>query len=52
MVLKTVTCRFSGLRIYPGRGIQFVRTDGSVRISSGPLASHNTILLSVCCHID
>ena len=30
MVLKTVTCRFSGLRIYPGRGIQFIRTDGAV----------------------
>ncbi|KAK9842328.1 hypothetical protein WJX81_006766 [Elliptochloris bilobata] len=28
MVLKTTTCRFSGLRIYPGRGIIFVRTDG------------------------
>jgi len=28
MVLKTTTCRFSGLRIYPGRGILFVRTDG------------------------
>lgn len=28
MVLKTQTCRFSGLRIYPGRGILFVRVDG------------------------
>ncbi len=28
MVLKTTTCRFSGLRIYPGRGIVYVRTDG------------------------
>lgn len=28
MVLKTQTCRFSGLRIYPGRGILFIRTDG------------------------
>lgn len=27
MVLKTSVCRFSGLRIYPGRGILFVRTD-------------------------
>eukprot|EP00884_Botryococcus_braunii_P002027 jgi/Botrbrau1/11825/Bobra.0224s0022.2 len=28
MVLKTTTCRFSGLKIYPGRGILFVRVDG------------------------
>lgn len=28
---RTVNCRFSGLRIYPGRGIQFIRSDGSVR---------------------
>ncbi|KAK9839100.1 hypothetical protein WJX74_009537 [Apatococcus lobatus] len=28
MVLKTATCRWSGLRIYPGRGIVFVRIDG------------------------
>lgn len=28
MVLKTTTCRFSGLRIYPGRGILFIRSDG------------------------
>lgn len=28
MVLKTATCRFSGLRIYPGRGILYVRVDG------------------------
>uniref|UniRef100_A0A7S1AME5 Large ribosomal subunit protein eL24-related N-terminal domain-containing protein n=2 Tax=Alveolata TaxID=33630 RepID=A0A7S1AME5_NOCSC len=27
MVLKTTLCRFSGLRIYPGRGVLFVRTD-------------------------
>ncbi|DBB15270.1 TPA: 60S ribosomal protein L24 [Trebouxia sp. C0006] len=25
---RTSTCRFSGLRIYPGRGIIFVRVDG------------------------
>lgn len=37
MVLKTVTCRFSGLRIYPGRGIQFIRTDGAV--SGGGMAA-------------
>ncbi|CAG9462671.1 unnamed protein product [Pedinophyceae sp. YPF-701] len=30
MVLKTQLCRFSGLRIYPGRGTIFVRTDGQV----------------------
>ncbi len=28
MVLKTNTCRFSGLRIYPGKGLVFIRTDG------------------------
>merc|ERR1712146_400229 len=27
MVLKTETCRFSGLRVYPGHGMTFVRTD-------------------------
>lgn len=27
MVLKTSVCRFSGLRIYPGKGILFVRVD-------------------------
>jgi len=27
MVLKTTLCRFSGLRIYPGKGILFVRLD-------------------------
>lgn len=26
-MLKTTLCRFSGLRIYPGRGVLFVRTD-------------------------
>ncbi|KAI3433371.1 hypothetical protein D9Q98_003188 [Chlorella vulgaris] len=28
MVLKTQTCRFSGLRIYPGRGVLYIRVDG------------------------
>jgi large subunit ribosomal protein L24e len=28
MVLKTTNCRFSGLRIYPGRGILYIRVDG------------------------
>lgn len=28
MVLKTTLCRFSGLRIYPGRGLVFIRVDG------------------------
>lgn len=27
-MLKTNTCRFSGLRIYPGKGLIFIRTDG------------------------
>lgn len=27
MVLKTTTCRFSGLRIYPGKGLLFIRVD-------------------------
>lgn len=28
MVLKTTNCRFSGLRIWPGRGLLFIRVDG------------------------
>lgn len=28
MVIKTQLCRFSGLRVYPGTGIIFVRVDG------------------------
>ena len=27
MVLKTTNCRFSGLRIYPGKGILYIRVD-------------------------
>ncbi|XP_047069670.1 60S ribosomal protein L24-like isoform X2 [Lolium rigidum] len=30
MVLKTELCRFSGIKIYPGRGIRFVRSDSQV----------------------
>ncbi|KAJ7530075.1 hypothetical protein O6H91_15G078000 [Diphasiastrum complanatum] len=30
MVLKTEICRFSGSKIYPGRGIRFVRADSQV----------------------
>ncbi|KAE9451621.1 hypothetical protein RHMOL_Rhmol09G0256300 [Rhododendron molle] len=30
MVLKTELCRFSGAKIYPGRGIRFVRSDSQV----------------------
>eukprot|EP00249_Psilotum_nudum_P028824 c38763_g1_i1 orf=267-764(-) len=30
MVLKTELCRFSGAKIYPGRGIRFVRGDSQV----------------------
>uniref|UniRef100_A0A7R9YQQ5 Large ribosomal subunit protein eL24-related N-terminal domain-containing protein n=1 Tax=Chlamydomonas euryale TaxID=1486919 RepID=A0A7R9YQQ5_9CHLO len=29
MVLKTTLCRFSGLRIYPGKGVLFIRVDSS-----------------------
>merc|ERR1712010_126042 len=30
MVIKTETCRFSGLRIYPGRAVKFVRGDTQI----------------------
>ncbi|CAL1373096.1 unnamed protein product [Linum trigynum] len=30
MVLKTELCRFSGQKIYPGRGIRFIRADSQV----------------------
>ncbi|GAQ79826.1 60S ribosomal protein L24 [Klebsormidium nitens] len=30
MVLKTEVCRFSGAKIYPGRGIRFIRSDSQV----------------------
>ncbi|KAL2660579.1 hypothetical protein AAZV13_03G149900 [Glycine max] len=30
MVLKTELCRFSGAKIYPGKGIRFVRGDSQV----------------------
>lgn len=30
--IRTETCRFSGLRIYPGKGSRFVRGDGQVFI--------------------
>ncbi|KAJ8458016.1 hypothetical protein OPV22_030942 [Ensete ventricosum] len=30
MVLKTELCRFSGSKIYPGKGIQFVCSDSQV----------------------
>ncbi|XP_024369752.1 large ribosomal subunit protein eL24 [Physcomitrium patens] len=30
MVLKTEVCRFSGRKIYPGRGIRFIRSDSQV----------------------
>ncbi|KAH7299648.1 hypothetical protein KP509_24G022200 [Ceratopteris richardii] len=30
MVLKTEVCRFSGGKIYPGRGIRFIRADSQV----------------------
>jgi hypothetical protein len=31
MSCRTQTCRFSGLRIYPGKGVLFIRVDGQVR---------------------
>ncbi|KAM0823742.1 hypothetical protein ACQ4PT_070665 [Festuca glaucescens] len=30
MVLKTELCRFSGTKIYPGKGIRFIRSDSQV----------------------
>jgi large subunit ribosomal protein L24e len=30
MVLKTEMCRFSGSKIYPGRGIRYIRSDSQV----------------------
>merc|ERR1712087_341514 len=30
MVIKTETCRFSGIRIYPGRAVKFVRSDTQI----------------------
>ncbi|XP_022878963.1 60S ribosomal protein L24-2-like [Olea europaea var. sylvestris] len=30
MVLKTELCRFSGAKIYPGKGIKFIRSDSQV----------------------
>ena len=30
---RTTTCRYSGLRIYPGRGVLYIRVDGQVRIA-------------------
>ncbi|KAG9458548.1 hypothetical protein H6P81_003056 [Aristolochia fimbriata] len=34
MVLKTELCRFSGAKIYPGKGIRFVRADSQVFLFS------------------
>eukprot|EP00252_Welwitschia_mirabilis_P025521 TRINITY_DN7_c0_g1_i2.p1 TRINITY_DN7_c0_g1~~TRINITY_DN7_c0_g1_i2.p1 ORF type:complete len:165 (-),score=31.14 TRINITY_DN7_c0_g1_i2:197-691(-) len=34
MVLKTETCRFSGAKIYPGKGIRFIRSDSQVFLFS------------------
>uniref|UniRef100_A0A2P2J232 Large ribosomal subunit protein eL24-related N-terminal domain-containing protein n=1 Tax=Rhizophora mucronata TaxID=61149 RepID=A0A2P2J232_RHIMU len=30
MVLKTELCRFSGAKIYPGKGIRYIRSDSQV----------------------
>ncbi|KAL7183847.1 hypothetical protein ACSBR2_026095 [Camellia fascicularis] len=30
MVLKTELCRFSGAKIYPGKGVRFIRSDSQV----------------------
>lgn len=37
-VCRTQTCRFSGLRIYPGKGIQFIRVDGQVGKGGAPVS--------------
>ena len=34
MVLKTELCRFSGAKIYPGKGIRFIRADSQVFLFS------------------
>ncbi|KAF7068629.1 hypothetical protein CFC21_074365 [Triticum aestivum] len=34
MVLKTELCRFSGAKIYPGKGIRFIRSDSQVFLFS------------------
>lgn len=48
MVLKTATCRFSGLRIYPGRGIIFVRVDGQVQTATTVQAQLDLFLVLTC----
>jgi hypothetical protein len=43
---RTETCRFSGLRIYPGRGIKLARTDGQVGRS---ISARVGLLLALPC---
>ena len=35
-VIKTDTCSFSEMKIYPGHGSRYVRRDGQVRVLTGP----------------
>ena len=41
MVIKTDTCSFSEMRIYPGHGSRFVRKDGQVRSVSSLAGGHS-----------
>ena len=47
---RTTLCRFSGLRIYPGRGVLFVQRDGTVRPRSGLEECHvmHALMLRMC----
>ncbi|GAB4834348.1 hypothetical protein Ancab_032603 [Ancistrocladus abbreviatus] len=52
MVLKTELCRFSGAKIYPGKGIRFVRADSQVFLFSNSKCKryfHNRLKPSKLC---
>ncbi|KAK3124840.1 hypothetical protein QOZ80_7BG0594410 [Eleusine coracana subsp. coracana] len=40
MVLKTELCRFSGAKIYPGKGIRFIRADSQAFLFSNSKCKH------------
>ncbi|KAF5820773.1 putative ribosomal protein L24e [Helianthus annuus] len=40
MVLKIELCRFSGQKIYPGRGIRFIRSDSQEYNVCGHSSNH------------